>query len=87
MFEEEISPEEMFRQFFGGGGGMGAFGPGFGMFTFPKFKGVLVIKFPTFPRVNATAGSKSTGEPVSITTARSQTQKDITNLHPSCQTH
>ena len=31
MFEEEISPEEMFRQFFGGGG-MGQFGPGFGMF-------------------------------------------------------
>ena len=31
MFEEEISPEEMFRQFFGGGG-MGPFGPtGFGM--------------------------------------------------------
>lgn len=29
MFEEEISPEEMFRQFFGGGG-MGPFGPGFG---------------------------------------------------------
>jgi DnaJ family protein B protein 12 len=29
MFEEEISPEEMFRQFFGGG--MGPFGPQFGM--------------------------------------------------------
>lgn len=28
MFEEEISPEEMFRQFFGGGG---AFGGPFGM--------------------------------------------------------
>lgn len=23
MFEEEISPEELFRQFFGGGGGFG----------------------------------------------------------------
>jgi DnaJ family protein B protein 12 len=33
MFEEEISPEEMFRQFFGGGMGMG--GP-FGMFTISK---------------------------------------------------
>ncbi|KAF2086001.1 DUF1977-domain-containing protein, partial [Saccharata proteae CBS 121410] len=31
MFEEEISPEEMFRQFFGGGmGGMGGFGGPFG---------------------------------------------------------
>jgi len=29
MFEEEVSPEEMFRQFFGGGG---AFGGPFGMF-------------------------------------------------------
>jgi DnaJ family protein B protein 12 len=29
MFEEEISPEEMFRQFFGGGmgGGFGGGGP------------------------------------------------------------
>lgn len=26
MFEEEISPEEMFRQFFGGGMGGGPFG-------------------------------------------------------------
>ena len=30
MFEEEISPEEMFRQFFGGG--MGGMGGPFGMF-------------------------------------------------------
>ena len=34
MFEEEISPEELFRQFFGGGmggfGGMGPFGGGMG---------------------------------------------------------
>jgi DnaJ homolog subfamily B member 12 len=29
MWEEEISPEEMFNRFFGGGGGMGGFG-GFG---------------------------------------------------------
>lgn len=28
MFEEEISPEEMFRQFFGGGFGGGGFGGG-----------------------------------------------------------
>lgn len=28
MFEEEISPEELFRQFFGGGGGFGGFGGG-----------------------------------------------------------
>lgn len=27
MFEEEISPEELFRQFFGGGGGMFGGGP------------------------------------------------------------
>lgn len=27
MFEEEISPEELFNRFFGGGGGMGGFGP------------------------------------------------------------
>jgi DnaJ family protein B protein 12 len=31
MFDEEISPEELFRQFFGGGGG-GAFGGPFGGF-------------------------------------------------------
>ena len=30
MFEEEISPEELFRQFFGGGGMGGPFGGGFG---------------------------------------------------------
>lgn len=30
-FEAEISPEELFRQFFGGGG-MGGFGSPFGMF-------------------------------------------------------
>jgi DnaJ family protein B protein 12 len=29
MFEEEISPEELFRQFFGGG-----MGGGFGMYTY-----------------------------------------------------
>lgn len=28
MFEEEISPEELFRQFFGGGMGGGGFGGG-----------------------------------------------------------
>jgi DnaJ family protein B protein 12 len=27
MWEEEISPEEMFNRFFGGGGGGGGFGP------------------------------------------------------------
>ncbi|KAF2759626.1 DnaJ-domain-containing protein [Pseudovirgaria hyperparasitica] len=32
MFEEEISPEEMFRQFFGGGMGGGGFGGPFGGF-------------------------------------------------------
>jgi len=32
MFEEEISPEELFRQFFGGGMGGGAFGGPFGGF-------------------------------------------------------
>ncbi|KAF1987866.1 DUF1977-domain-containing protein [Aulographum hederae CBS 113979] len=38
MFEEEISPEEMFRQFFGGGGFGGPFGGGGGMFdTGPAF--------------------------------------------------
>ena len=32
MFEEEISPEELFRQFFGGGMGGGGFGGPFGGF-------------------------------------------------------
>ncbi len=32
MFEDEISPEEMFNRFFGGGGGMGG---GFGPFGKP----------------------------------------------------
>jgi hypothetical protein len=38
MFEEEISPEEMFRQFFGGGfgGGGGGFGGPYGRQRFPK---------------------------------------------------
>jgi DnaJ homolog subfamily B member 12 len=35
FFEEEISPEEMFRQFFGGG--MGGFGPFGGFDTGPQF--------------------------------------------------
>ncbi|KAI4844179.1 DUF1977-domain-containing protein, partial [Aureobasidium sp. EXF-8845] len=30
MFDDEISPEDLFRQFFGGGGGMGMGGGGFG---------------------------------------------------------
>lgn len=39
MFEEEISPEELFRQFFGGGMGGGAFGGPFGGFgTYRKSK-------------------------------------------------
>lgn len=33
MWEEEISPEEMFNRFFGGGGGFGPFGGEFGMFV------------------------------------------------------
>jgi DnaJ family protein B protein 12 len=36
MFEEEISPEELFRQFFGGGMGGGGFGGPFG--GFGKYK-------------------------------------------------
>ena len=35
MWEEEISPEEMFNRFFGGGGG-GPFGP-FGTFHKPRY--------------------------------------------------
>lgn len=42
MFEEEISPEELFRQFFGGGMGGGGFGGGpfggFGMYNGGSFK-------------------------------------------------
>jgi len=49
MFEEEISPEEMFRQFFGGG--MGPFGPGFGM-PYP-------IHFQSFRVSNATTAIPS----------------------------
>jgi len=41
MFEEEISPEELFRQFFGGGMGGGGFGGGpfggFGMYQDGSF--------------------------------------------------
>ena len=32
MFEDEISPEELFQRFFGGGMGGGGFGGGFGPF-------------------------------------------------------
>ena len=34
MFEEDISPEELFRQFFGGGMGGGGFGGPFGTFSY-----------------------------------------------------
>ncbi|PIA92520.1 DnaJ subfamily B member 12 [Cercospora beticola] len=37
MFEEEISPEELFRQFFGGGGAFGGGGPFGGGFGGPGF--------------------------------------------------
>ena len=41
MFEEELTPEELFRQFFGGGafggGPMGFGGGGFGGIHFPFF--------------------------------------------------
>ena len=33
MFEDEISPEELFNRFFGGGMGGGMGGPGFGMYA------------------------------------------------------
>ena len=32
MYEDEISPEELFNRFFGGGMGGGMGGPGFGMY-------------------------------------------------------
>lgn len=46
MFEEEISPEEMFRQFFGGGGMFGGFdtGPGF-VFNMNGGPGVRIHQF------------------------------------------
>ena len=51
MFEEEISPEELFRQFFGGGmggggpfGGMGMGGPGF-VFNMGGGPGIRVHQF------------------------------------------
>ena len=44
MFEEDISPEELFRQFFGGGmgGGGGGFGGPFGTFSAPPPKSHLL---------------------------------------------
>lgn len=49
MFEEEISPEEMFRQFFGGGGMGGGFGGPFG--TSPTFPiHTLILANTTFRR-------------------------------------
>ena len=45
MFEEEISPEELFRQFFGGGmggPGGGLFGGPFGMTKYPPVKSDLI---------------------------------------------
>ncbi len=51
MFEDEISPEEMFNRFFGGGGGMGG---GFGPFgrDFPT-ETVLFHRWLTSPQVVA----------------------------------
>lgn len=45
MFEEEISPEELFRQFFGGGFGGGGFGGGRSTQTYaPMFKANMYIR-------------------------------------------
>lgn len=44
MFEEEISPEELFRQFFGGGMGGGGFGGGpFGGFGMYKDRSLTIF--------------------------------------------
>lgn len=42
MFEEEMSPEELFRQFFGGGLG-GGFGSPFGMSNRPYIDVLITI--------------------------------------------
>lgn len=91
MFEEEISPEEMFRQFFGGGG-MGPFGPGFGMFILRTFKGVRITRFPTFRRAKCDDRYSFVfdGEPIVVIAAITA---PLTNaerhgrLRPSFQTH
>ena len=44
MFEEEISPEELFRQFFGGGMGGGPFGGPFGGFGTYKHDKIAVTR-------------------------------------------
>jgi DnaJ family protein B protein 12 len=50
MFDDEISPEDLFRQFFGGGGGMGMGGGGFGNGGF----GMLCLHFPLSPKSPST---------------------------------
>ncbi|KAL9083521.1 MAG: hypothetical protein Q9159_005713 [Coniocarpon cinnabarinum] len=65
MFEEEISPEELFRQFFGGGGlGGGPFGMGGPMFGGSPFGGSsFVFQGPGGVRVHQFGGNRPRRRP------------------------
>lgn len=98
MFEEEISPEELFRQFFGGGMGGGGFGGPFGGFgtsqTSAKEKSrneVLTIQHRRSRRLRLQRGRRTWRASTSIrrqqpTTKTSQPRGRRSNVPPRSDT-